>query len=199
MAFWTPQLCGEKHALYACQTALAMQKTLQVLRPQWLAQGRPEIAVRIGIATGEMIVGNIGSDRARSYTCIGDKVNYSSRLEGLNKYYGTQIIVDRQTALDASGLLFRELDTVRVKGREEGEAIYELVAFSAQADESVLSKITNYQQGLAWYQQGNFQQAAQIFAGIVDDAPSCLMFERCQQFIQHPPEFWDGVYSMLDK
>jgi adenylate cyclase len=199
MAFWTPQLCGEKHALYACQTALAMQQVLKTLRPQWLAKGLPEIAVRIGIATGEMIVGNIGSDQARSYTCIGDKVNYSSRLEGLNKYYGTQIIIDQQTAVDASGLLLRELDTVRVKGREEGEAIYELLALSGQADDAVLEEIERYQQALALYKQGCFQPAAEIFVGMSDDFPSRLMLERCQQFIENPPKRWDGVYSMLDK
>ncbi len=199
MAFWTPQLCGENHALYACHTALAMQQTLQILRPQWIGKGRPEIAVRIGIATGEMIVGNIGSDQARSYTCIGDKVNYSSRLEGLNKYYGTQIIIDRQTAVDATGLLIRELDTVRVKGREDGEAIYELLALSEQPDNEVLAKIARYQQALELYKQAQFQQAAEIFAVIVNDPPSCVMLERCHQFIQHPPVLWDGVYSMLDK
>lgn len=199
MAFWTPQLCGENHALYACHTALAMQKTLQILRPQWLAKGRPAIAVRIGIATGEMIVGNIGSDQARSYTCIGDKVNYSSRLEGLNKYYGTQIIIDRQTAVDTPGLLIRELDTVRVKGRDESEPIYELLPFSDQSDAVVLAKIAHYQQALVLYQQGQFQQAAENFAEIENDSPSCLMLERCQQFIRHPPKMWDGVYSMPEK
>lgn len=199
MAFWTPQLCGENHALYACHTALAMQQSLQTLRPQWLAKGKPEIEVRIGIATGEMIVGNIGSDQARSYTCIGDKVNYSSRLEGLNKHYGTQIIIDRQTAMDAPGLLVRELDTVRVKGREEGEAIYELLALSSLADKALLPTIARYQHGLVLYRQGQFQQARDTFAEIENDPPSSVMVQRCQEFIQHPPTFWDGIYSMLEK
>ncbi|MGZ5025849.1 MAG: adenylate/guanylate cyclase domain-containing protein, partial [Methylobacter sp.] len=92
MAFWSPELCDGHHAQFACRSALAMQRKLDALRPVWLANGGPEIHVRIGIATGDMIVGNIGSEQARSYTCIGDKVNYSSRLEGLNKYYGTRII-----------------------------------------------------------------------------------------------------------
>jgi adenylate cyclase len=199
MAFWTPQLCGENHALYACHTALAMQATLAKLRVRWLAQGKPNISIRIGIATGEMIVGNIGSDQARSYTCIGDKVNYSSRLEGLNKYYGTQIIVDRQTTLDATGLLVRELDTVRVKGREEGEAIYELLALSHDGNNGLIEKIGRYQQALVLYKQGAFAEAGDIFDSITADAPSQLMLKRCRQFMKKPPVFWNGIYSMSEK
>jgi class 3 adenylate cyclase/HAMP domain-containing protein len=199
MAFWTPQLCAENHALYACHTALAMQETLVRLRTRWLAQGKPNISIRIGIATGEMIVGNIGSDQARSYTCIGDKVNYSSRLEGLNKYYGTQIIVDRQTTLDATGLLVRELDTVRVKGREEGEAIYELLALSHDGNNPLIEKIARYQQALGLYKQGAFAEAGEIFASITADAPSQLMLKRCRQFMKKPPVFWNGIYSMSEK
>jgi len=148
MAFWSPQLCDGNHAINACRTALAMQKRLQQLRPEWLANGAPEINIRIGIATGTMIVGNIGSEQARSYTCIGDKVNYSSRLEGLNKYYGTEIMIDRQTATEISGFVIRELDTVRVKGRASGEIIYELIGTLDQADDALLEKINRYQQEL---------------------------------------------------
>lgn len=196
MAFWSPQLCNDKHANYACQSALAMQKKLQQLRPLWVANGAPEINIRIGIATGEMIVGNIGSEQARSYTCIGDKVNYSSRLEGLNKHYGTQIIIDRQTAAEIPELAVRELDTVRVKGRKAGESIFELIG---EADDIVLEKINRYQQALALYRNADFAQAAQIFSTLSNDAPSHTMLKRCVYLQKNPPENWDGIHSMLDK
>jgi class 3 adenylate cyclase len=199
MAFWSPQLSGDKHALHACHTALNMQQTLRELRPLWIKNGGPEIRVRIGIATGEMIVGNIGSEHARSYTCIGDRVNFSSRLEGLNKFYGTEIIIDRPTAADTSGLLIRELDSVRVKGKEGGETIYELIGKTGQADSEIVEKIDRYQRALALYRQAEFSKAADIFSVLPGDAASRLMLQRCQQLQQNPPEVWDGIHSMLNK
>ncbi len=199
MAFWSPELCNGGHALYACRSALAMQQKLRQLRPLWVASGAPEIHVRIGIATGEMIVGNIGSEQARSYTCIGDKVNYSSRLEGLNKYYGTQIMIDRQTATEITGFVIRELDTVRVKGREAGESIYELLGEAGTVDDALLEKINRYQQALALYRKADFSNAAQIFSSLNGDAPSRTMLKRCIHLQQHTPENWDGVHSMQDK
>jgi class 3 adenylate cyclase len=199
MAFWSPQLSGDKYALHACYAALNMQQALQKLRPLWLKNGAPEIRVRIGIATGEMIVGNIGSERARSYTCIGDRVNFSSRLEGLNKYYGTEIIVDRPTAVDTHGLLIRELDSVRVKGKEESETVYELIGKVGEADAATLETLERYRQALVLYRQAEFDAAATIFASLPDDAPSRLLLQRCRQLRQNPPETWDGVYSMANK
>ncbi len=199
MAFWSPQLCNGNHANYACQSALAMQKKLQQLRPLWVANGAPEINIRIGIATGEMIVGNIGSEQARSYTCIGDKVNYSSRLEGLNKHYGTQIMIDRQTATEITGFVVRELDTVRVKGRETGESIFELIGAADEADDLMLEQINRYQQALALYRKADFANAAQLFATLSTDAPSITLLKRCIHLQQNMPESWDGIHSMLDK
>lgn len=199
MAFWSPELCHGKHAVHACRSALAMQNALQRLRPHWLANGAPEIHVRIGIATGEMIVGNIGSEQARSYTCIGDKVNYSSRLEGLNKYYGTRILIDRKTAAELTGFVVREIDTVRVKGREAGESIYELIGEINEADDRLLEKISRYHEALALYKNANFSLAAQIFSSLSADAPSRTMLQRCNYLHQNTPENWDGIHSMPDK
>jgi class 3 adenylate cyclase len=199
MAFWSPELCDGRHAQSACRSALAMQRKLNALRPVWRANGAPEIHVRIGIATGDMIVGNIGSEQARSYTCIGDKVNYSSRLEGLNKYYGTRIIIDRQTATAITGFISRELDTVRVKGREEGESIYELIGETHEADDHVLEKIDRYRQALALYRNADFINAAQLFSTLDTDAAAGILLKRCLSLQQHTPENWDGIHSMLDK
>lgn len=199
MAFWSPELCHGNHALFACLSALAMQKKLQQLRPFWLAGGAPEINIRIGIATGDMIVGNIGSEQARSYTCIGDKVNYSSRLEGLNKYYGTQIMIDQQTANQITGLVIRELDTVKVKGREAGEIIYELVGSIDTVDNVQLEKLSRYQEALVLYRNAEFKKAAQIFSMLEADIPSSVMLKRCIYLQQNAPVVWDGIHSMVDK
>lgn len=199
MAFWSPELCGKRHAQLACRSAAAMQQKLTALRPVWLANGAPEIHIRIGIATGGMIVGNVGSEQARSYTCIGDKVNYSSRLEGLNKHYGTQIIVDRQTASEITGFVVRELDSVRVKGRESVDSIFELVGETDAVDSAMLERIDRYQQALALYRTGDFEGAGKIFSTLTQDAPSKTMLTRCLYLQQHRPESWDGVHSMLDK
>jgi class 3 adenylate cyclase len=199
MAFWSPELCNKSHAMHACRTALAMQRKLNELRPVWLANGAPEINIRIGIATGEMIVGNIGSEQARSYTCIGDTVNYSSRLENLNKYYGTQIMIDRQTANEITGLVVRELDTVRVKGRESGESIFELIGEENEIDRGMLERIGLYRQALALYRNADFAGAAEIFSTLSNDAPSKTLLKRCLYLQQNKPESWDGIHSMLDK
>jgi len=199
MAFWSPQLCDKQHAQMACETALNMQKTLNKLRPIWQQDEGMEIQVRIGIATGDMIVGNIGSEQARSYTCIGDKVNYSSRLEGLNKYYGTQVMIDRQTAESITGFVIRELDTVRVKGREEGEAIYELVSKRNQIDKILIKTLDGYQKGLNHYRNAEFKQAEKFFTALNNDKPSQIMMKRCQELQKQAPKNWDGIHSMLGK
>ena len=199
MAFWSPQLCNNQHAQRACQTALNMQATLKHLRPLWKKQNVPKIQVRIGIATGEMIVGTIGSEHARSYTCIGDKVNYSARLESLNKHYHTQIIIDQKTAENIEGFIVRELDSVRVKGREEGERIYELIGEKSQVDILTLKNIEIYQLALKHYRKAEFIIAASVFSQLTDDAASRVMLKRCQLLQQHPPENWDGIHSMVEK
>lgn len=199
MAFWSPELCNDQPAIHACHSALAMQKKLLELRPVWLANGAPEIHCRIGIATGYMIVGNIGSEHARSYTCIGDKVNYSSRLEGLNKYYGTQIIVDQQTVLEVSGFTTRELDTVRVKGRNSGEAIFELIGLQSEITEKQLDMISRYQRALDLYRQRHFDAAIAIFSTMPDDPPSQILLSRCMHLLKQIDPHWDGVHVMSDK
>ncbi len=210
MAFWGPPFTKGNHAILACQTALQMQKRLELLRAQWVEEGLPEVHARIGLATGEMIVGNIGSETARDYTCLGDRVNYGSRLEGLNKFYGTKILIDENTlSLAKDQIVARELDWVQVKGRKEGSPIYELMGLKddlteetkkAEDQETLIKK---YSLALSKYREGDFEEARRKFTGILNDhpndPPSEVMRQRCLEYIENPPAHWTGIHEMKDK
>ncbi|MDP6842467.1 MAG: adenylate/guanylate cyclase domain-containing protein [Rhodospirillales bacterium] len=199
MAFWGPPFTKDNHALSACRAALGMQRRLAELRAQWKQQGRPEIGMRIGLATGDVIVGNIGSEQSQDYTCIGDTVNLSSRLEGVNKLYGTGVIIDHATREMAGDLLVtRELDTVQVKGREEGTRIFELVGLNGEVADRDCDQFRTYENGLALYRAGEFARARAIFesAGLADDPASKCMLAQCQEFEVNPPAEWNGVRAL---
>ena len=203
MAFWGPPFTPGNHSLLACQTALNMQSQLNILRPQWLGKGLPEIRMRVGIATGHMIVGNIGSERNLEYTCIGDTVNYSSRLEGINKMYGTDIIIDVFTKKHVEhDLLLRELDTIQVKGRAQGSQIFEVMAESNNTSPEQIRIKADYEAALALYRKGEFILAEEAFESLFNtsnDIPSKKMSERCREYITTPPENWLGIAVMKEK
>jgi class 3 adenylate cyclase len=204
MAFWGAPFCKGNHALLACQTAIKMQNKLEELRPIWKSQNKPEINARIGVSTGDMIVGNLGSEHARDYTCIGDTVNYGARLEGLNKYYGTKIIVDNYTRIQAAGgIEVRELDTVVVKGRSKGSPIFELIGEQGDITEERREMNVLYEEALRKYRGGEFSNADEKFKKLLekfpDDMPSQVLQERCVFYIMHPPEAWTGVHEMDQK
>ncbi len=203
MAFWGPPFTPGNHSLLACQAALNMQSELKILRPQWLAKGLPEIRMRVGVATGHMIVGNIGSEKNLEYTCIGDTVNYSSRLEGINKMYGTDIIIDVFTKKNVEhDLLLRELDTIQVKGRAQGAQIFEVMAESKSATPEQIRIKSDYEKALTLYRKGEFILAEEVFTSLFktsDDIPSKNMSERCREYIASPPENWLGIVVMKEK
>jgi class 3 adenylate cyclase/sensor domain CHASE-containing protein len=201
MAFWGPPFNKDNHAFGACLAALGMQGKLVELCADWSTRDLPSIRVRIGIATGDVIVGNIGSEQAQDYTCIGDTVNLSSRLEGVNKYYGTSIIIDEKTLAMVEGqVVVRELDTVQVKGRTSGTRIFELIGLSDDLVDEVM--IERYGVALAFFRAGDFMNAEKEFAGLVDnheDIASLKMAERCRNYMENPPENWNGIQEMTDK
>lgn len=203
MSYWGPLSTQGNHAQQACLTALAMQKRLRELRPDWIAHGLPALNCRIGITTGAMIVGNIGSEENCSYTCIGDTVNLSSRLEGLNKYYGTEIIIDAETYAATNGLFCRELDTIVVKGREEGTSIYQLIGVIQKTLPAENEANRLYAEALQHYYLGQFKQAEAGFKQTLQshplDSPSVTMRNRCRQMQQQPPAIWNGIYKMTEK
>ncbi|MCP4936130.1 MAG: HAMP domain-containing protein [bacterium] len=202
MAFWGEPFNKDNHALLACRAALAMQASVFVRQAEWSSQGLPQIHMRTGVATGNVVVGNIGSEQARDYTCIGNTVNLCSRLEGVNKLYGSKIIIDEQSKIMAGDeIVTRELDTVQVKGREGGTPIYELLGLQTDVSAQTLELIDRYAQALKLYRAGNFSIARDAFKHILqntpDDIPSKLMLERCLSHIDNPVKNWTAI-EVLD-
>ncbi|MEK9628404.1 MAG: adenylate/guanylate cyclase domain-containing protein, partial [Nitrospinota bacterium] len=153
--------------------------------------------------TGHMIVGNIGSEKNLEYTCIGDTVNYSSRLEGINKVYGTNIIIDIFTKKNVEhDLLLRELDTIQVKGRAQGSQIFEVLAEVRNATEHQKRLKQEYETALELYRKGDFVLAEKKFLYLYqsrNDIASKTMWERCKNYIDSPPENWLGIVEMKEK
>jgi adenylate cyclase len=202
MAFWGAPAANVHHAVDACRAALACQRAL---RESQLTDdsGRP-LGVRIGINSGEMLVGNIGSEVRLNYTVIGDAVNVASRLEGANKEYGTEIIIGEQTRrLAGDHICVRELDRLMVYGRAGGLAIYELIGV-AEDGAKPPSWIALYESGLAAYRGRHFTDAIDLFQRVLvvcaTDRPARVMIERCNEFIRSPPgDDWEATNAMKAK
>lgn len=194
------------HALRACQAALGMAKELSRLREEWARQGRPQLHARIGINTGRMLVGNLGSRRIMDYTVMGDQVNLASRLEGANKLYGTWIMVSEFTWEVVRGeMIGRELDRIRVKGKEEPVRIYEMVGSRSDGlPPETVALVDAYEAALALYRSRKFAEALEAFRRVAErypqDGPTRLYVKRSEKYIaEPPPENWDGVYTMTEK
>ena len=208
MAFWgTPQPL-ENHALNACRAAIGQIGKVNALRKHWSGtRNLSRFSIRIGLHTGEVTVGNIGSNTRMDYTIIGDAVNTASRLEGLNKLYGTHILISEDTyRLVAGQMVVRELDLVRPVGKLKPVRIYELIGESAAAKSGGLEKqdmkFRTFAQGLELYRAGNFKAALKPFDGLeksMQDQASRLFAERCREYINNPPKGWDGVYVSTSK
>lgn len=205
MSFWGAPHEAADQAWLGCQAALANQRELRILRARWLKAGHPQIHARIGLHTGDAIVGNFGSENRLDYTAIGDTVNLGSRLEGLNKHYGTWILMSETTYGEvAERVVARRIDKVQVFGREEGLWVYELVGLPDEVDESTHAKNAAYEAALARYIGREFDEAGADFATLLetypDDGPSKVMLARCMQYAQNPPPAdWDGVFAATGK
>ncbi len=206
MAFYGAPIEQEDHPLMACYTAIDMAKELKNLQAEWSARNLPQISMRIGIHTGEMIVGNVGSATRFNYTVMGDAVNLASRLEGLNKAYGTETLIGQDTAqLVEKSVLLREIDMVQVVGRAQGVRVYELLG---RADTSLPQEqgqaFSFYAAGLAAYRERRWDEALELFTQSLSlwsgDGPSRTMADRCQIYQKTPPpEEWDGVFEATHK
>jgi len=206
MAFWGAPFEEEKHAALACQTALRMMARIREMQKKWESEGKPPLDIGIGLNTGVASVGNMGSSLRYGYTALGDSVNLSSRLEGLNKDYGTHILVNETTylAVKNSEFIFRELDLIRVKGKLQPVTIYELVGTATTVSAGTSARLQRFQEARAFFQQRRWHDAQSAFQSILDqwpdDGPARTYWKRSQEYLfDEPPANWDGVFTMTHK
>jgi len=207
MAVYGAPLDQPDHALRACRTALDMMKELKKLQKKWAEEGQPVLDIGIGISSGDMVVGNMGSQMRFDYTVMGDSVNLGSRLESINKEYGTNIIISEYTYEAVQDvLLCRELDSVRVKGKKLPVKIYELLGEKKDTTdtEEYAELIRRFNEALEKYKQAHWDEAIaschQVLVIRPDDPPSCLYIRRCEDLKENPPPIpWDGAFTMTKK
>jgi adenylate cyclase len=200
MAFWGAPLPLADHAVQACKAALEMQDAMSSLREGWEAQGFHQITTRIGIHSGPVIAGNVGSRRRFNYTVMGDAVNLSARLQEANRTYGTGIILSEATRRRLlNGFLVRELDLVQVRGRAQTVTIYELMGLMPLTGPPAWLKL--FEAGRAAYLEGKIPEAANLFQEILeshlDDPPTKIFMRRCQRHLEKPLlTEWKGAYVL---
>lgn len=202
MAFWNAPADDPDHALHACMAALAGKAAVESLAAELLAEHLPPLSVRFGIATGDLIVGNVGSEDRMNYTVIGDAANLASRLQGVNRAYRTSILVSPAT-VEAAGprVLVRPVDWVRVWGREQPVLVHELMALSKQADPALLDLVREHTEGVRLYQQREWMAAADKFESVLrrrpGDGPASVLLDRCLSFGESEPlPDWDGSHTV---
>jgi adenylate cyclase len=189
MAVWGAPKEDKDHALKACRTALACQQRMVELRAGWARRGYPGLSARIGINSGPLVAGQVGSSkRFFQYSVIGDTVNAAARLEGSNKLFGTGIMIGETTyQLVKSAMVCRELDTLHVKGKEEALTVYEVLAPGGGGEQppELVKLLEAYSRGLELYKRGVWKKAAEAFAEALqvrpEDGPSTVYLKRCQE------------------
>jgi adenylate cyclase len=206
MAVFGAPFPGERDADNAVLTGIGMLKALRELNQKRHGLGQDPIEMGIGINTDEVLSGNIGSLKRMDFTVIGDGVNLASRLEGANKPYGTQLLISEFTKRILQGsYLLREVDLIRVKGKNAPVGIFEVMDHYDLGQLPHLTELlSTYQAGLEHYRRKEWHQAKQIFSEVLlmhpNDSVSRLYKERCFHFIEHPPgDDWDGVWTMKSK
>lgn len=193
MAFWGAPNYDEEHPLHACRAALDCQVAMDMLRSDWSGRGLPEPRLRIGVTTGRVVVGNIGSPDRLNYTVIGDPVNLSARLEGMNREFGTSVLISQQTyELVKYDMLARRIDTVRVKGKDEPVAIYELLAPRDESGRAAgFEWVDRFENGFTHFSERRWAEAAQQFRKVIelkgDDRVSRIFLSRIEGHLAADP------------
>lgn len=210
MAFWGAPNKDKDQAINACKAALAVQKRLTDLNRQWASQDKPIFYTRIGIHTGDAVVGNIGSNDRMNYTAIGNTVNLASRLEGTNKFYNTNIIIseDVLNEIGANKCQARPLDIVAVKGKTEGVQIYELLGITTEpsliASKEQVAFCELFSKAYQFYKESNWDDAIKTLESIRhkfgEDHTVDMYLKRCKDFKKNPPpENWNGINVLKEK
>ncbi|BBJ00043.1 adenylate/guanylate cyclase domain-containing protein [Ferrigenium kumadai] len=204
MAFWGAPLPDPEHAKHAILAGIEMQKTLHDLQPYFKERGWPEIHIGVGINTGRVSVGNMGSEVRVAYTVMGDAVNLASRLEGITKQYGVGVVVGEHTREAVPDFVYRELDHVRVKGKDKPVAIFEPIGLNGEVDRDVLEEIKMFHQALKMYRKQDWEEAELQLYNLQRIYPQCKLYqvyaERVAYFRKNPPAAdWDGVFVFETK
>jgi adenylate cyclase len=199
MAFWGAPLADAAHARNAVLAALDMVDRAAQMRAAFAAKGWPEIHIGVGVSTGPMNVGNMGSRFRMAYTVLGDAVNLGARLEGLTKQYGVSILVSAATAQLVPDVVFREVDRVRVKGKNEPVAIFEPLGLAKDLSSEQIRRVEDLSQALSAYRARDFAGALHTIAELEANTPEKLLAvyrSRIEHFMAHPPDAsWDGVFA----
>jgi adenylate cyclase len=202
MAIYGAPVQYEDDPLEAVHTALEMIAALDEFNKKQVRMGRPIFRIGVGVNTGEVVVGNIGSNQKLDYTCIGDAVNLASRLEGLTKMYGVPVIISENTyAYVKDSVQTREIDAVRVKGKVQPVQIYQPYAIQNEEEKKAYEMFNN---GIRYYRERKFEEALNMFSScetlLQGDTPSSLYVDRCKALLTNPPtEDWDGVFTAKTK
>jgi adenylate cyclase len=204
MAFWGAPVADSEHARHAVVTALKMQQAMKGLGDEFVARGWPPLQIGVGVNTGTMTVGDMGSPVRKSYTVMGDAVNLGSRLEGITKEYGVGIVVGEVTRNKLSDMAFRELDRVKVKGKDEPVSIYEPLGLTAELDAATLDELKLWQHALRLYRAREWDQAELQLYNLKQRSPDCKLYSLYANYVvamrENPPdESWNGVTTYLTK
>jgi adenylate cyclase len=205
IAFWGAPSIQEDHARLACYASIDMQKSIKEIDARFVALGRPRIAVRMGLNTGLMVVGNMGSAQRMDYTMMGDSVNLASRLEGANKAYGSDIMISQMTYEKVrDDVDVRELDTLRVVGKREPVKVFQLLERKGASSELMAKLTLAFELALEDYKQRDYAQALAGFTEcalmVPEDRPSQVYCKRCAAYLENPPaDDWDGVFNLTEK
>jgi adenylate cyclase len=204
ISFFGAPLEYADHAARACRSAVEMKRAEVDLNRRFQQHNMipNPIYTRIGINTGEMVVGNMGTDRKMDYTIMGNSVNLAARLEGVNKQYGTWTLVSEPTFQEGGGdFLARRLDRVRVVGINQPVRLYELLEEKTRSEPVMEEALEIFQEGQDLFEERRWEEASGYFERVLklipEDGPSQLYLKRCRKFAQkEPPEDWDGVFNL---
>lgn len=207
ICFFGAPIYYDDHAYKCCYSAVLMRRVELLLNKKFLEEEwtKDMINTRIGINTGDMVVGNMGTEKKMDYTIMGNSVNLAARLEGVNKLYGTWIMVSEETRQQCpDSLFFRRLDRVRVVGIKKPIRLYELVEERSKIDKEVIKAYDKFELALEEFEKKEWTKAKDIFTEVIDileiDEPSKLYISRCEEYIKiAPPTDWDGVFKMSNK
>ena len=204
MAFWGAPLDDPNHRENAIIAALEMLEKVRELRPEFTERGYPKVNVGVGINTGFMNVGDMGSTYRRSYTVLGDAVNLGSRLEALTKFYGIKLLIGQETAKELRGFLLRLIDKVKVKGKHEAIKCYQPICLEVDADDELKARVAQYHGALDCYYKQDWDGAEERLNDLLQNEPDTLLYQVYLERIEtlrevELPRDWDGAFTHTSK